>query len=107
MSRVLGKLELRTDIEAADLSACEEVVRSGCNSVVQMGLALGLIRDLRLGRGKFDSFEAYCQTKWQYGRRYVNQMISAAQVFNHLGSGWRGRSPARAPLGTGHESFPS
>jgi hypothetical protein len=25
------------------------------------------------------------QAKWQYGRRYVNQMISAAQVFNHLG----------------------
>jgi hypothetical protein len=84
MSEVLVTLDVLTDVEQAELSACEEVVGSGRNSVVQVGLALGRIRDLRLYRAEFDSFEAYCQAKWQYGRRYVDQLISAAQVFTRL-----------------------
>jgi hypothetical protein len=58
MSRVLGTLDVLTDVEQADLPACEEVVGSGCNSFVQPGLALARIRDLRLYRTEFDSFEA-------------------------------------------------
>jgi hypothetical protein len=41
-------------------------------------------RDDRLYKGDFDTFERYCQVKWQYGRNYVNRLISAAQVFTHL-----------------------
>src|ERR1043166_3018230 len=33
---------------------------------------------------EFDTFEAYCREKWQYGRHYVNRLILAAQVFTHL-----------------------
>jgi hypothetical protein len=84
LSSALGTLDCLTEFEQADLCACEEVVGSGRNSVVQVGLALGRIRDLRLYRAEFDSFEAYCQAKWQYGRRYVDQLISAAQVFTRL-----------------------
>jgi hypothetical protein len=45
-SRVRGTLDVLTNIEQADLSASEEVVGSGCSSVVEMGLALARIRDL-------------------------------------------------------------
>jgi hypothetical protein len=30
------------------------------------------------------ALEAYCRRKWQYGRRYVDQIISAAALFGHL-----------------------
>ena len=60
-------------------------ILSGCNSFVQPGLALSRVRDLRVPGPEFDSFEAYCRAKWQYGRQSVNQMVSAAQVFTHWG----------------------
>jgi hypothetical protein len=58
MNTSMGTLDVLTDVEQADLSACEVVVGSGCNSFVQPGLALARIRDLRLYRAEFDSFEA-------------------------------------------------
>ena len=30
------------------------------------------------------TFEAYCRQKWQYGRDYVDRLISAAQVYTYL-----------------------
>ena len=49
-----------------------------------MGLAFARIRDADLYAMEFDTFEAYCREKWQYGRSYVNRLILAAQVFTHL-----------------------
>ncbi|MHC1765262.1 MAG: hypothetical protein AB9869_13340 [Verrucomicrobiia bacterium] len=51
---------------------------------VQAGLALAEIRRDQRYREEYDSFEAYCRDKWQYGRDYVDRLISAAQVFSHL-----------------------
>jgi hypothetical protein len=39
------------------------------------------------------TFEAYCRQKWQYGRDYVDRLISAAQVFTHLGAGGSQKKP--------------
>ena len=64
----------------------EEVIGTGWQSFVQVGLAFTRIRDARLYRMEFDTFEAYSQNKWQYGHRYVNRLISAAQVFTYLGT---------------------
>jgi hypothetical protein len=51
---------------------------------VKVGLALARIRDLRLYRAEFQTFEAYYRTKWHYGRRYVYHLISAAQLFTQV-----------------------
>src|SRR5262245_16598034 len=66
------------------LYAYEEVIVSGWNTCLDVGLALAQIRDQRLYRTEFFTFEAYCRQKWAYGRNYVDKMISAAQVFTHL-----------------------
>ena len=58
----------------------------GWYTFVDVGLALARIRNGRLYRTEFETFEAYCQGKWQYGRRYVNYLVSAAEVFTHLGT---------------------
>jgi len=56
----------------------------GWQGFVDVGLALVTIRDNRLYREEYPTFEVYCRQKWQYGRNYVNRLISAAQVFRHL-----------------------
>jgi len=67
-----------------ELYAFEDVISSGWSTVVQVGLAMAQIRDRRLYRGEFHSFEAYCKVKWQYGRNYIDRLICAAQVFTCL-----------------------
>jgi hypothetical protein len=58
LSPVLGSVETLTDSEQADLWACEEGRGSGSQSFAQEGLALARIRDRRLYKVDFDSFEA-------------------------------------------------
>jgi hypothetical protein len=87
LSSVLGTIDLLSEAEQADYFACQEVLGMGWNAVVDAGLALARIRDGRLYREEFDSFEAFCQAKWEYGRRYVNRLICAAQIFRKLGTG--------------------
>ncbi len=42
------------------------------------------IRDANLYRAIYDNFQAYCKAKWEYGRNYVDRLISAAQVLRRL-----------------------
>jgi hypothetical protein len=80
----LGVAEVLTDAEQIELYACEEVIGSCWNTFVQVGLALARIRDGHLYKTDFHTFEDYCRVKWEYGRNYVNHLISAAQVFTFL-----------------------
>ena len=41
-------------------------------------------RTIQLYWTEFESFQAYCQAKRQSGSRYVDQLISAAQVLTRL-----------------------
>jgi hypothetical protein len=85
VSPSLGQLvELLSEAEQAEYCACEEVVANGWQTFVQVGLALARIRDGRLYRMEDESFEQYCRLKWEYGRNYVDRLISAAQVFTNL-----------------------
>ena len=72
------------DTERADYMSCEMVISMGCRSFFDAGLAMGKIRDGRLYREDFDSFEQYCQIRWQYGRHYVNRLVAAATLFTTL-----------------------
>ena len=86
ISSVLGEIDYLSDAEQADYFACQTVIEMVCSSFVQIGLAFGRIRDLRLYRNEFDTFEAYCRQKWHYGHRYVNQLIGAAKIVTYLGA---------------------
>src|ERR1019366_4537536 len=84
LSPMLGTIEGLTEVQQAELYACEQVIGSGWHTFVQVGLALARIRDGELYTTEYDSFEAYYRVKWQYGQHYVNRLISAAQVFTPL-----------------------
>jgi hypothetical protein len=84
LDKTLGVVGVLSEAERAELQGCEGVIVTGWHTFVDVGLALARIRDGRLYRDDFGSFEAYCRFKWEYGRRYVEQLISAAQVFTYL-----------------------
>ena len=56
---VLGKLETLSPSEQAEFFACEQVIESGWATFVQVGLALSTIRQNKLFRIDYGSFEHY------------------------------------------------
>jgi hypothetical protein len=42
------------------------------------------IRDGRLYREHYDTFEQYCLQRWQMGRQYAYRLIDAAEVLDNL-----------------------
>ena len=50
----------------------------------EFGRRLEIIRDKRLYRADFDTFEDYCREKWNIGRNMANKQIQAAKVVNEL-----------------------
>ena len=77
MSSTLATL---TPDELSSLSAYEGVIRQGLESFVEVGEALMRIRDGRLYRDKFGTFEDYCRTKWSLSKTHVNRLVQASEV---------------------------
>jgi hypothetical protein len=67
-----------------ELNKCEKVIRDGEDTFVKVGAALEKIRDKRLYRAKYDTFEEYCQERWGFGRRYANLMIQSGVAVKSL-----------------------
>lgn len=70
--------------EKLQFSQCEDVLRKGWITFVEVGNALATIKELRLYREKYARFEDYCRDQWQCGRAYAYQLIGASQAVNHL-----------------------
>ena len=86
---VLGTVDRLSEAEDAEYQGCQAVIMMGSRSFVEMGQAFGRIRDLRLYRQEFDSFDAYCRLRWQYGRAYVYRIIAAAELLTSMSSNCR------------------
>ena len=84
VSGILGTVDTLSDAELIEYQTYDAIVMMGCRSFADVGLALAQIRDHRLYRNDFRSFEDYCRAKCEYGRNDVDRMISAAQLFAHL-----------------------
>jgi len=75
-----------TAIEHKSFAECEQVIAKGMHTFVEVGNALLTIRDGRLYRDKYATFEAYCREKWEMTKRYANYVIGSAQVVKRLGT---------------------
>jgi phage N-6-adenine-methyltransferase len=64
-------------LTATELIECEAVIARG---LVAAGQALRRIRDGRLYRESYSTFEDYCKERWQMNRAYANRQIEAASV---------------------------
>jgi hypothetical protein len=78
------KTESITLSESKRLIALEQTIEAGRKTFVEVGLALAEIRDARLYRSDFDTFEAYCQKKWGFTKTYANNLIAGADVVKQL-----------------------
>ena len=66
------------------LAECEEVIERGLNTFVDVGNALLEIRDSKLYRENYNTFEEYCRDRWGWERRHAYRLMDAAKVFDNV-----------------------
>ena len=91
---VLGQVDTLSEFERIEYQACQAVLMMNSRSFVDVGQALASIRDQRLYREEFNTFEEYCRGRWEYSRRHADRLIFAAQVVTHLSPNWSHSMPA-------------
>lgn len=80
----LFSIESLTTLETDRLTALEQTIERGLQTFVDVGTALLEIRDSRLYRQTFGTFEDYCRERWGMSRVHAFRMIEAASVANNL-----------------------
>jgi len=70
--------------EQQELAALESTIQRNLSSFYEMGIALMTIRDKRLYRDGFDTFEHYCRERWQFTRMRASQLIAASGVVENV-----------------------
>lgn len=78
-------MEILNIEESHELERCEVVIKQGLETFIEVGQALMIIRDKRLYRVGYGTFEDYCRSKWAMPRRHVNRMIAASETVSNLG----------------------
>ena len=67
-----------------ELEHHESIIQDGLKSFEFVGNSLRAIRDEKLYQENFDTFEAYCKTRWNLSRPHAYRMIDAATVVSNL-----------------------
>lgn len=73
-----------TPNETVRLCKLERVIQRGKETFVEVGNALAEIRDSRMYRATFKTFEDYCQERWGFSRMRAHQMIDAARAVENV-----------------------
>lgn len=81
-------IELLNDTELAHLRKCEDIIKSGLNTFLEVGRALAEIRDNRLYRAGYKTFERYCKDVWDLSKTHVNRQISAQETVKLIETKW-------------------
>jgi hypothetical protein len=72
---------------AGRLDALEAVIERGLRTFVEVGAALGEIRDRKLYKDEYATFDAYCRERWGFGKTYASRQIMASRVVKELPTG--------------------
>ncbi len=70
--------------EAELLASCELLIAAGLQTFYEVGCALLEIRDARLYRSEFATFEEYCHKRWDFTPQHAGRLIRAVNVVNLL-----------------------
>ena len=71
--------------DTTDLIRLEQTIERGITTFIEVGSALLEIRDRRLYKESYDTFDAYCKERWKMSHRHANRLIGAADVASDLG----------------------
>ena len=77
-------------IEHDELAQYEAVIERGIDTFVEVGQALVAIRDGRLYRAEYRTFEDYCRERWGFNSPHARRLIRAAEAFDNLRGDPRG-----------------
>lgn len=77
-------MDVLTISQQERLTDQERIVRGGLQAFYDVGEALSVIRDEKLYRLDYDTFEDYCQSKWGMSRTYAHRLIKSADVIDNL-----------------------
>lgn len=70
--------------ERSRLQELEALIEKGIQTFVDVGNALLEIRDKRLYRAEYPSFEAYCTQRWGFQRAHAYRLMGAAQIARNV-----------------------
>lgn len=70
--------------EKKEYAKASKIIKKGKRQFIEVGFALEKVRDGKLYREEFSTFEAYCQKKWGFTRQYAGRLIDAAEVSKGL-----------------------
>jgi len=73
-----------TVAERDTLAECEGKIERGMQTFLEVGNALTTIRDSRLYRAEFATFEDYCVDRWSISRPRAYELMAAAQVVSAI-----------------------
>jgi hypothetical protein len=73
-----------TTREQREFARAERTIAKGLKSFLEVGMALKEIRDKRLYRQQYDTFEEYCMLRWELSRPRAYQLCAASEVVAHL-----------------------
>ena len=73
-----------TPEETQALARYETAIERGLATFIAVGNALLAIRDRRLYRDEYGTFEAYCRERWEMSKTNANRLIQSAQVAANL-----------------------
>ena len=77
-------MEILNIDESHELERCEVVIKQGLQTFIEVGQALMTIKEKRLYRIGYKTFEDYCVEKWSISRPRAFQLIEAANVISGL-----------------------
>ena len=70
--------------EQKELAGCEHTIDQGWDLFIEAGASLRDIRDKKLYKAEYKSFEDYVQGRWGMGRQHAYRLIKAAACFGVL-----------------------
>lgn len=73
-------------IEKSELQQCETIIEEGLRTFVDVGGALLKIRDKKLYRQEYSTFEEYINKRWDISKRHAYRLIDAANITDNLKS---------------------
>lgn len=75
-----------TDIERTELARYEAVIEHGLGTFVEVGQALLAIRENKLYRASYGTFEEYCQDRWGFNSPHARRLMRAAETVSNIES---------------------
>lgn len=85
MNDLVKKESLSSD-EISWRNGLETTIAKYLAGFYEVGYALMTIKDNRLYRDKYKTFEEYCTGRWAFNRRYADRLIRASYVIDNLKS---------------------